>query len=48
MSLVGYSKDDYLPDETTGRQIPKPIEDLIKFAVNSNIDPDNLVIPVFL
>lgn len=48
MSLVGYSKDDYLPDETTGRQIPKPIEDLIKFAVDSNIDPDNLVIPVFL
>lgn len=48
MSLVGYSKDDYLPDETTGRQIPKPIEDLIKFAVDSNVDPDNLVIPVFL
>lgn len=48
MSLVGYSKDDYLPDETTGRQIPKPIENLIKFAVDSNINPDNLVIPVFL
>lgn len=48
MSLVGYSKDDYLPDETTGRQIPKPMEDLIKFAVDSNVDPDNLVIPVFL
>ena len=48
MSLVGYNKGDYLPDETTGRQIPKPIEDLIKFAVDSNINPDNLVIPVFL
>lgn len=48
MSLVGYSKDDYLPDETAGRQIPKPIEDLIKFAADSNINPDNLVIPVFL
>lgn len=41
LSLVGYKESDYEQD------VPKPISDLVKFVRDNNIDPNNLVVPIF-
>lgn len=45
MSLYGYSDSAY---ETANGELPEPIQDLIDFVKQNNIDPDNLLIPMFI
>lgn len=45
MSLIGYEWESYLSDNG---KIPKPIEDLQKFVIEQNLNPDNLVIPIYI